>query len=464
MESSVRTATKGKTGARSHRSWRRLLGHPEWVAGADAGLLAFVLYLLTLAPTVLYYTTEMKDAPALPVAAHVLGISHPTGYPTYTMLAHLFTYLPLGDVTYRVNLASAVFRALAVAALYAAALRLGRSVVAALVGALAFGASPLFWSQAVFAEVYTLHALFLALVLLVLLLWREKRRDGYLLLAAFVIGLSMTHHVTSGLLLPTACTFVLLVEPRKVLAWRLVAKGVGVFALALVPYAYLPIRASMDPLLHVVEDPSDWGGFWDLLTGGEFKTSMWAFGPRELPGRFFMYLDHLSGQFHWVVLLVAIVGALHTLMRDRTGFALLAVLFLGFLIYALEYEIEDVHYYFIPTYAILSLWASAGLAVLLREARTLTRGAPKLRTAAPIALSLLVLAAALWGLPKTYRQVDMSADYEGRRIVETVAENAAPDAIVSHPYAGRRTALCTLWSNFLDERRKGPYPRLAGGK
>ena len=47
-----------------------------------------------------------------------------------------------------------------------------------------------------------------------------------------------------------------------------------------------------------------------------------------------------------------------------------------------------------------------------------------MRTAFPIALSLLVLAAALWGLPETYRQLDMSGDYRGRRIVEVVAGNA----------------------------------------
>jgi hypothetical protein len=41
------------------------------------------------------------------------------------------------------------------------------------------------WSQAVIAEVYTLNALFVALTLLALLLWRERRRDRYLLLFAF---------------------------------------------------------------------------------------------------------------------------------------------------------------------------------------------------------------------------------------------------------------------------------------
>ena len=418
--------TKGK--AEGAGRW---LGSPAWIAGAGVGLLALVLYLLTLAPTVLYYTDEMKDSAVLPAVAYTLGIGHPTGYPTYTILTHLFTYLPFGDAAYTVNLASAIFGALAVTALYAAGLRLtSGSIVAALVGAVAFGASPLFWSQAVIAEVYTLHVFFVVAALLVLLLWRETRRDGYLLLAAAVIGLAMTHNLTSGLLLPSAAAFVLLVEPRKVLDWRIVLEGIGVFLISLLPYAYLPIRARMDPVMNV-EDPSNWERFKDLVTGGEFKDKMWAFGPEELPGRVQMYLDHLTGELHWAILAAAVIGAAYALLRDRAAFALLALPYAGFLFYALEYDIEDIHYYFIPTYAILALCASAGLAAALRGAAgVLAGGAPKLRTPLVAALSVVALSLPLWGLAGTYRAVDRSGDYEGRRIVEAVVQNTAPNAVV----------------------------------
>ena len=426
------------------------------LAGVGVGLFAFVLYLLSLAPTVLYYTVEMKDSAVLPAVAHTLGISHPTGYPTYTILTHLFTYLPIGDVAYRVNFASAVFGALGVAALYAVGLRLGRSILAALFGALAFGVSPLFWSQAVIAEVYTLHVLFLSAAILVLLVWREKRRDRYLLLAAGVIGLAMTHNLTSGLLLPTAAAFVLVVEPRKVLDWKIILKGVGVFLVALVPYAYLPIRARMAPAMNA-RNPSNWERFEDLATGGEFKDKMWVFGPEELPERLEMYLDHLTGQFHSALLVVGIVGFLYLLVRDRAAFVLLALPFGGFLFYALEYDIEDVQYYFIPTYALLAVWASVGLGTLLQGTKkALARRASLRAVHAPVTVSLSVLALSLplWNLTETYRAVDMSEDREGRRIVELVAREAKPNATVIHHRSplqymqlveGRREDL-QLWS------------------
>lgn len=448
------TATDGNV----HESKVEKARRRRWAAfaGAGVGLLVFVLYLATLAPTVLHYTDQMKDSAVLPAVAYTLGISHPTGYPTYTLLTYLFTFLPVGDVAYRVNLASAVFGAGAVALLFGVGFQLGRGVVAAAVGALAFAVSGLFWSQAVIAEVYTLHILFVALVPFVLLLWREKRQDRYLLLAAFLVGLSMTHHLTSGLLLPAAGLFVLIVEPKKVLEWRVVLGSAGLFLAALLPYAYLPLRARMDPALNV-EDPSNWERFEDILTGGEFKERMWVFGPEELPDRLFVYLDHLSGQFHPAVLLAAGAGFAYLLVRDRAAAAMLGFLFSGFLFYALEYDIDDFYYYFIPTYALLAVCASVGVAALLREAGVLAGGfGPGSRRAVVIALSAVALYVPLWTLGETYEVVDMSESYEGRRVVETVAREAAPNSIVIHHRSplhymrlveGRRQDI-TLWSFF----------------
>src|SRR5215216_5567143 len=100
-------------------------------------VLVLILYLRTLAPTVLYLQDpKLLDAVMLQMQVSVLGITHPTGYPTYLMLTHLFTYLPIGDPAYRVNLGSAVYAALAVAAVYAAGLLLSRRGVAAASGAL----------------------------------------------------------------------------------------------------------------------------------------------------------------------------------------------------------------------------------------------------------------------------------------------------------------------------------------
>ena len=257
---------------------------------------ALLLYLRTLAPTVLYHERpELIDAAMLQVHASVLGITHPTGYPTWTMLAHLFTYLPFGDPAYRINLASTVFGATAVFLLFFAGLRLSGRIWAAAAGSLAFAVGSTFWSQAVIAEVYTLNAAFVSLVVLTLLLWRDTRKDRYLLAAAFFMGLSLTNHVTSGLLLPTAALFVCAVDYRKLLDRRLVLKTTGLFLLGLTPYLYLPIRASMKPSRREAE-PTSLTEFLNFVSGRDF-TVLLRIGAGEIPSRLASFWGYLQEEF-----------------------------------------------------------------------------------------------------------------------------------------------------------------------
>ena len=231
------------------------------LVGVGVTVFVFVLYLRTLAPTILPYDSpDLLDVPMLQMQVCVLGMAHPTGYPSYLMLSHLFTYLPFGDCAYRANLASATYAALAVLSVFAAGYLLSRWVAAAAAAALAFGVGVTLWSQAVIAEVYTLNALFIALTLLALLLWRERRKDRHLLLSAFLVGLSLTDHLTSGLLLPASLLFVALVDWRKLADVKLMLKSVGLFFVGLIPYLYLPIRSAMDPSFEA-NNPSNFERF-----------------------------------------------------------------------------------------------------------------------------------------------------------------------------------------------------------
>jgi hypothetical protein len=394
---------------------------------------AFLLYLWTLAPTVLYYERpDLLDAAMLQAHTYVLGIMQPTGYPTYTMLAHLFTYLPFGDPAYRSNLASAVFGAAAVFLVFLAGLRLSGRISAAAVGALAFAVGNIFWSQAVIAEVYTLNALFVSLIVLVLLVWRDTREDCYLLASAFLMGLSLTHHVTSGLLLPTAALFVLAVDRRKLLEWRLVLKGAGLFVLGLTPYLYLPVRALMGPPISEA-DPSNFARFWELVAGREFGVHFWTFGPNELLTRLASLWGYFSSEFHAGLLLIAAFGVISMLLKDRAGALLLGVPFLGWLAYAIGYDIFDYFLYFIPSYLMLALFLVVGAGKILDGVERLTaESSPLLRKAAPVLISILLLYLAVSSIGEDYLLIDRSRNLEGRRILETVAEKTAPNATVLH--------------------------------
>lgn len=397
-------------------------------------IVVFVFYLLTLAPTVLYYSPRNFDSAHLQVVAYVLGIPSYTGYPTYAMLAHLFTYLPFGDPAYRVNLASAVFAAVAVAVLYLVCRRLGAGRLASAAGTLAFGLSVTFWSQAVIAEVYTLHVLLMALFLFVLLVWRRFRQDRYLLLAAFLGGLAMTNHLTSVFLLPSGLLFVVMVDSSRLFKPGLLLKSAGLFFVGLLPYLYLPLRASMNPPLvntGPAGNPATFAGFVDLISGGDHKARIFAFGLSEIPGRVGIYADHLLGNLNPALLALAVVGIFVLALRDRAALILLGTVFVLNLMYALEYDIDDLEIYFVPTYLMLSIALAMGTDFLVGWARGLRLGRFNVASIA----GLLILIAVLISVPQSYTNADRSEDFEGREIVEAVADGTKPGATVL--YHGR---------------------------
>lgn len=417
---------------------KRSLGRLHLVlAGAGIAVFSLVLYVMTLAPGVMYYDRPLfLDSVMLQVQATVLGMTGPTGEPSWVMLTHLFTYLPFGDEAYRVNLASAVYAAVAVFEVFLAGYLLTKRVLAAAAAALALGVSATFWSQAIIAEIYTFNALMIMLPVLALLLWRDRRErpnsDRYLLLAAFLMGFALTNHMTSGLVTPAGFLFVFLVDRSRFLQWRLVLKGAGLFLLGLTPYLYLPIRASMDPPMNEA-DPTSWGRFYEFVSGSDLHGVLGRYGPVELLGRLELYGGHLLNNYHWGLLVIVGMGAMGLLLRDRAAAGLLGFLYFGWLAHALEFGIYDTEIYFITTYLVLALVMAVGFGFLLEAVDDVLARLPEgRRDLASAGVTVVLLAVPLLGVWETYAENDMSGDFTGQRINDVVAEKTAPDATVLH--------------------------------
>src|SRR5918993_3158276 len=401
--------------------------------GGAVAVLVGILYIGTLAPTVLPYgAPDTLDSPMLQTAVPVLGVGHPTGYPTYMMLTHFFTYL-------------------------------------------AFGLSGAFWSQAVIAEVYTFEALLVALVILFLFLWRDRREGRYLLLSAFLVGLSLTHHLTSVLLVPATLAFVFFTDRRVFSRKGLILKGVGLFLLGLLPLLYLPIRALMHAPLNEADPSTPWR-FLLLVTGGSFLAESSEKGRHCSPSsltladtatKLGLFGDHLLGQIPLVLMLAGVLAAVYLLFADRATAMLLGTLFLGCLAQAavyLQLAIEDFYVFLIPAFLTFGLCISAGLGALLRLVESLTIGSTA-RGALLVILSTLMLLVPLLGVPGSYVAHDRSEDYGGRRMIRAVVSDVEKDATVLHHRSplwymvlveGRRRDLtlmdpfCTSWDRHTD--------------
>ncbi|HET7479095.1 MAG TPA: DUF2723 domain-containing protein [Rubrobacteraceae bacterium] len=420
--------------------------------GLAAAVFVFVVYVRTLAPTVLYYDRPiLLDSVMLQAQATVLGITGPTGEPTWVMLTHLFTKLPFGDPAYRVNLASAVYASITVFLVFVAGYLLSRRVAAAFAAALAFGLGGTFWSQAVIAEIYTMNTLLIMLPIITLILWRERRErprsDRYLLLACFLMGFALTNHLTSGLVLPASFLFVAAVDWRKLLDWRLALKGAGLFVIGLLPYLYLPIRSSMNPPMNEA-DPSNFARFYEFVTGSDLNGVFGKFGPIELIGRVIMYGQNLFADFHWGLVMVGIVGFMAMLVRDKAMAVLIGFLYFGWLAHALEFGIFDTKLYFIPTYLMLSLAMAVGFGFLVRAVEDVFENRRRAVAGAGIAVvSALIALYPLVGIGQKYEQYDMSDDYKGQEILDAVIHKAKHGGTVLHHRSG-------LWYMVLVEKKR----------
>ena len=98
----------------------------DYALALVSALLAFVLYLRTLAPGVLG-----GDSGEFQFAAWLGGFAHPTGYPLYLLLGWLWTHLlPLHDPAWRMNAFSALWGGVATGLVYLLAVRMLRQVTA----------------------------------------------------------------------------------------------------------------------------------------------------------------------------------------------------------------------------------------------------------------------------------------------------------------------------------------------
>ena len=415
---------------------------------------AIALYVATLAPTV-----TLVDSGELIVAAKTLGVAHPPGFPLYLLLSHVFTWLPVGSVAARVNLASAFFAALGAATLtqVAAEMLLGVNALpsvtdkpkkgerkakkpaakpervpavadgfrqwmmvvgCAMVGLL-FAFSRTLWAYATITEVYTLNALLIAVIFFLMFGWRRRivearaasgqalptaqivsPHDRWLNAAAFTFGLAMgVHHVSVAVTLPAFALLVLATEGLGFFASKRLLRA-ALFAFAgLAIYLYLPLAAGARPLLNW-GDPRSFERIWWHVTGKQYQT-FFEFSPAIIGRQFKVFLTLVGREFNptWMplALLLALTGLVALFKRDRMFFWCFVLVIVFDMAWALNYEIaEDKDAYYLPTFLTLTLAAGFGLVWLANRLRQ-SRLSAKLATAIALIVALLIPAVALAG-------------------------------------------------------------------
>ena len=188
------------------------------------------------------------DSGDLLSAIAVIGVPHPSGYPLYTLMGIVLSYLPIeSSLAWKVGLGSALLSSLSVVFVYLIVIRLLGNKLYALVTSLTVAFFFPFWLYAQITEVMAMQHFFISVILYLSIRYNQEGNRKTLLLTAFFCGLALTNNQTVLLLFPSVF---LLVAPRL---WKfkgrikLFMSSLMIFLIGLLPYLYLPIAASFSP-------------------------------------------------------------------------------------------------------------------------------------------------------------------------------------------------------------------------
>jgi len=333
-----------------------LSGHADRACLWSGAAILFLVYRLTLLPGVGY----TGDTAKFQFLGKVLGTPHATGYPTYLLLNHFFvTAIPWGSLAFKANLLSAVCSVLACGVVYLILRRLGIQPWLSLISMLVLGLSPAFWSQSLVAEVYSLNALFIALVVHQLLAWSQEAGRRRLWAAILIYAISLGNHMTMILLFPAFAFFVLSTEPRIIRDRGTVIWAVGSLLLGAGQYGYLVWRYHDPSTLFMEVCAPGPEQLWTIVTGAQFKPVMFGMPfSHVITERVPMVAGFLWRELG-ILLVFAVLGVV--VLRQRSILVFLLPAMAGNLLFTLNYDIPDIEVYIIPAVMFAVFSVAVGL-------------------------------------------------------------------------------------------------------
>ena len=229
------------------------------LVGWTTFLIAAITYCMTIEPTASFW-----DCPEFITTGYKLEVGHPPGAPFFMLTANLFSQLASdpSQVALMVNTMNALLSAACIMFLFWSITYLTKKLVcpegtemtisrivtimgSGLVGALAYTWSDTFWYSAVEGEVYAYSSLFTAVVFWLILKWDSRaddpHSDRWLILIAYLVGLSVGVHLLNLLCIPAiVLVYYYKKNPNASLKGSLLALAGSAAIVAAVLYGIVP--------------------------------------------------------------------------------------------------------------------------------------------------------------------------------------------------------------------------------
>ncbi len=370
-------------------------------------LLPLTIYLLTLAPSVTFF-----DSGEFITATSCLGSAHSPGYPFFLNYAKPFTWLPFGSIAFRVNFATAISGSLACFGVYLlvtyllkqeeitpdSALNSMLRKSAALAAALTFTCSPRLWLQSNHDKPYPLVSFIVALILYLILRWRDSYRQGeerpsYIFIATFLCGLATGAHQTIILMIPSFAFLIISMNWKIALRIRdfIISVLFGILGFAI--NLHLPIRATKFPLLNWANPQTKEQFLWHFLRKG-YPTEKVERGWSLLWAQINAF--NVPHEFTTFGLFLMILGMAAIFTRKRAEvIAYLIALFCFLLVIAGYFNATEeliflTEEFFTPLYLYSAVFVGIGLYLSIGKGLTVLRLSNKALPARAMAATLLL--------------------------------------------------------------------------
>lgn len=405
------------------------------IVAALVATVAFWAYTKTLLPGV-----DLGDTGGFQAAVLWPEVSARQAYPLYYDLAARFVrVVSVANPARGLNLFSAVGGAVAVGLLAYLAALVAESLFAGIAAGLLLAFSYTFWSQAIIAEVYTLHLALVLVSCLALHAYAERSTRVRLAIFFSVYALAFGNHLSMILLFAPFAIFLLQVTPNR---RQVLTPAVIVMAIAIAAAGALQYWPNFASTWSLGDGPLSWvdrfRAFWFDTTKVDWRESM-VFGVRgdQLGDRIAMWWFDARQQFGIAGLLLAVVGAFRLWVISRPWATLALVAYGINTLFAFTYNVGDTHVFYLPGHLFTAFLAGAALGrfggpekvrpavtTIARAARTFS-GPRSLRF-----IASLVFLYAGWRAWDTWPAIDRHNDLRAEQLVSRVALGASPQSAV----------------------------------
>lgn len=371
-------------------------------------LIALVVYLVQCAPV-----SGDKDSAEFTLVLALNSVAHPTGYPLFVLLGHVFVRLAhaLGATwPYAGNAWAALGGGVAIyclhrlaAALPPAATRLDRRArfLLALPPVALFAFNPVWTYETTLAEVYSWHvAWVLGVSLCFVRLVREPSAGqapttlqlyGRAALWGLLCGVGGAHHATSILVAaPLSIVILVVLATRRRLGAGLVATALAATCVPLLSYGLIPWRAAHPAVYQWPTLAPGFAGLLAHMSGSVYQGMLGRFAPSPQQAGF---LAAYVYPFLFPGLLMTLVNAVRSRARDERAlqWGLAGAALLG-TAYAFNYGAADPSSYFLQPMTL-------GLVAITPLLGSFVMGGPAARRLALACAALLATAGLVLSVP-----------------------------------------------------------------